>query len=843
MRLTALVAAAALVARARAHGGHAHEGHAHGDHGLGEPPVGLPAHACVHDALHGARAQPIAMRAQSYPPPPSLEKRAGGLSPSKGLAPLRIHVYDRFLQDDDGRTCHAQGEAFSIGGAPATGPECSPSTTEYCQGTCSSQFVLTAEKQRFLREDLIPELVATVRTMLSVVPVQGGLTLGGGRCGFYGGVRVPGNLTKAPGVDGADFVLFLTARPIYGDTIAYAGHCQTDQNGRPIAAHFNWSPSHFESQMTAQLRAYYLRVALHELTHALAFSPSLLADFPRGPDGRLTSLQMIPSWYGRQRAVVTPRVAAAARAHFDCDALQGAHLEDGGGTGSAGSHWESRLYRDEYMTAAASPGPRILSSLTLALFEDSGWYAVNASAAEPLPWGFRAGCKFVLQSCAQWPSIGTSTDGLELPPYTCGEATPDQCHYDHRAKAYCELKHYAALPAREQYFARDPTLGGYSEMLDFCPVLRAYSNGDCTDEANAPLARRKPMGFLDTDESDGARHAAFFSPLEVDADQYCAQCRCFESDIVGLTDPAASGGQRGHELRPGCFRMRCASDRALQVRVGDGRWVACPEAGGTVHVHGPDARARPHALKCPPAARLCALHKARWPRIDAVSPTRGPVSGGTRVTVLGSNLNASLDHLAVYVGDVPATEVRALSSTRLEFVTGARAHATARETVDVSVEDELGRSALQYDAFTYLPGWQPYAETVLIVLLVVGLTTWGVPRVVAPQMRAHALRVHSKRQAARRAAAAGSPGHGLEAGFRDGSGAPADALAPRDSALRSSAAGPSSSAAEPSRAAQPAEPQRRAEPPPSETQPHQSPRSAASAPTTTACASNKMAMH
>ena len=49
---------------------------------------------------------------------------------------------------------------------------------------------------------------------------------------------------------GADIVFFVTARPIAAqtgsDTIAFSGHCEVDQFGRPIAAHFNWSPVHLD---------------------------------------------------------------------------------------------------------------------------------------------------------------------------------------------------------------------------------------------------------------------------------------------------------------------------------------------------------------------------------------------------------------------------------------------------------------------------------------------------------------------------------------------------------------------------------------------------------------------
>lgn len=43
-------------------------------------------------------------------------------------------------------------------------------------------------------------------------------------------------------------------------------------------------------------------------------------------------------------AVVTPSVVAAARAQLGCNSLRGAELEDDGGLGTAGSHWEQRVF-------------------------------------------------------------------------------------------------------------------------------------------------------------------------------------------------------------------------------------------------------------------------------------------------------------------------------------------------------------------------------------------------------------------------------------------------------------------------------------------------------------------
>lgn len=43
-------------------------------------------------------------------------------------------------------------------------------------------------------------------------------------------------------------------------------------------------------------------------------------------------------------SIITPNVVDAVQRHLDCSSVQGAELEDDGGSGSAGSHWEQRLF-------------------------------------------------------------------------------------------------------------------------------------------------------------------------------------------------------------------------------------------------------------------------------------------------------------------------------------------------------------------------------------------------------------------------------------------------------------------------------------------------------------------
>lgn len=63
------------------------------------------------------------------------------------------------------------------------------------------------------------------------------------------------------------------------------------------------------------------------------------------------------------------------------------------------------------MTGSSSRNP-VFSGLTLALFEDSGWYTVDYSVAEPLLWGAGMGCDFVEKSCSDW----TTSNGYVRQP-------------------------------------------------------------------------------------------------------------------------------------------------------------------------------------------------------------------------------------------------------------------------------------------------------------------------------------------------------------------------------------------------------------------------------------------
>ena len=178
--------------------------------------------------------------------------------------------------------------------------------------------------------------------------------------------------------------------------------------------------------------------------------------------------------------IVTPTVLQVVRNQFDCQFMTGARIENQPGVESNcfGSNWDQRLF---LMEAMATPPPVtefILSPLTLALLEDSGWYKANYGSefVKINPFGHGAGCDFVSKKCL-------IDKGLTIPSYSKGYFCNDQlklnrlglldgkfgCDASHRSKSMCDLVDYGsdyfaqfAFPPKDkfQYF-EDPVRISY----------------------------------------------------------------------------------------------------------------------------------------------------------------------------------------------------------------------------------------------------------------------------------------------------------------------------------------------------------------------------------------------
>jgi leishmanolysin len=280
------------------------------------------------------------------------------------------------------------------------------------------------------------------RRALAVEPVKGNLRLSGySACGQDGGVQLPREYVEE-GIADTDLVLLVTTRPTTGNTLAWAVACERDQWGRAIAGHVNVAPRHLTSESGTLLSA----TLIHEVMHVLGFDPHAFAHFRDERKRRRTEVteQQMDEKLGRLvTRVVLPRVVMHSRHHYGAFSqnFSGLELEDGGGRGTSGSHWEKRLLMNEIMTGSVDTRS-VVSKMTLALLEDSGWYKANYSMADRLDWGRNQGTQFVTSPCNMWKGA-----------YHCNTTQLSGCTYNREAEGYCPILSYnGELPQWARYF-------------------------------------------------------------------------------------------------------------------------------------------------------------------------------------------------------------------------------------------------------------------------------------------------------------------------------------------------------------------------------------------------------
>eukprot|EP00435_Cladocopium_sp_Y103_P040872 s818_g11.t1 len=136
--------------------------------------------------------------------------------------------------------------------------------------------------------------------------------------------------------------------------------------------------------------------------------------------------------------MTTPTVLAEVRNFFDCPTLEGAELEnqEGNGCSIIGSHWEQRVFAGEIMSPVSTERlvNTYVSRVSLAVFQDSGWYRANMSAADPLVkgvhWGYKQGCNFATAKCVD--------NDVPISKVFCSAENQVSCSLDRKAVVTCD---------------------------------------------------------------------------------------------------------------------------------------------------------------------------------------------------------------------------------------------------------------------------------------------------------------------------------------------------------------------------------------------------------------------
>ena len=287
-------------------------------------------------------------------------------------------------------------------------------STEDLRLTVTNDTLLTS-----LTDELIPEVVEyfakvlTVQRSTTPLVLENRCSPDADTCNTATSCPTPAKyLGKSGGVE-ADLVLLFTFSTFSCDesSIAWSRACSPSECERPFHAQVNICPGLFESFTRSAQKS----ILVHEVTHALGFNAWVLAveDLVRSSPlvgyfeaNTFLRCPMLCAYFPRiwgcpecVPRIVSPNAVVHAREFFGCDSLNSVELVMWDGD----CHWSPAIMEDSMDPYGDSEA--LLSTMTLALLEDTGLYKPNYSmAAKPVEGvtsGYKGGCDAALGILAE----------------------------------------------------------------------------------------------------------------------------------------------------------------------------------------------------------------------------------------------------------------------------------------------------------------------------------------------------------------------------------------------------------------------------------------------------------
>lgn len=280
----------------------------------------------------------------------------------------------------------------------------------------------------------------------------------------------------------ADIIIFVIIDETMNDNVeAWATPCAISNiDNRPLAGVVSVSTKSIKFEKENYM-LYYTYLMIHEITHVLVMSPVLYSlfwnkDLYIKRDISEVVIENILINGVKRQLIKTPKVVEAAKRHFACDSLIGIELENQGSQGSIGGHWESRIMLGDIMNAA-SYEDIALSDITLALFEDSGWYNVEYYTGGLFKFGKDAGCDFLNEKCI--------SNKKRTSKYFCDKGDENSCYSGNKYKGACDITSGNDIKEENYNYFNSLKVGGF-KYADYCPIPRSYYyknyfyGGNCT---------------------------------------------------------------------------------------------------------------------------------------------------------------------------------------------------------------------------------------------------------------------------------------------------------------------------------------------------------------------------
>lgn len=404
-----------------------------------------------------------------------------------------------------------------------------------------------------------------------------------------------------PGVPNTDAIIYVTTDGKHyscaGNVVAWAQPCYRDQNGRPVMGNINFCTF----GKTAKVRygelqdepwnwMRFMQLAVHEIGHVLFFDQIHYRQYrdsdPKSPNyGELRAFEDVMKQkyiQGEYRSFIqTPRVKEWVQKHFGYygSDLIGAELESQGSGGTAGVHWDAKVFYMDLMQGVIEGTLRKFSGVNMALMQDSGWYLPNWANEPEFKWGKNMGSDFALDKC-----ITNNQPARGQEEYWCAEDQEEGCFPNGLGIGKCNAwEDRNNIPSQYQYF--DNRNKGGSPYMNYCPFRQL----------------KKDKGEFSSLCSDPFDHS--FESVIYQGSAYGANSRC----VVGgfsinsdVSNPKAS-----------CYQMACENYNGVRwerVRITvfpnskNERSVTCSRAERGQNRGSSGLRG---TLKCPDVDAIC----------------------------------------------------------------------------------------------------------------------------------------------------------------------------------------------------------------------------------------------
>ena len=376
---------------------------------------------------------------------------------------------------------------------------------------------------------------------------------------------------------GIDLVIFCKISDKDSSNLASAKAILIDDLNRPFGGLVYINKNVVYSRKKSQ--EYLEAILIHEFTHVLGFSNYFFTEFYHNVFYQLDA-------YGVNRTYInSSKVLEVAKKYFNCSNIKGVPLEEYGGAGTVGSHWEARVLLGDYMNGYAHTEEQVISEFTLALLEDTGYYKAKYYTGGLMRYGKNKGCSFVTDSCVNKTdhTINPYFENEYYDSINSYSLIDPSCSSGRQSRTYFAWWIYPDLSKDYSYYVyfSNNTYGGFGPA-DFCPVAQYMSDeesegfyvGQCNNKGNE--------GYGESIYYDDGKTFSSGSLSSITGEVYSDHSFCFLSSL--FKEETENVEYYSSINRAICYNINC-SEKSLTVQIFDD-YIVCPRAGGKIEVDG-----------------------------------------------------------------------------------------------------------------------------------------------------------------------------------------------------------------------------------------------------------------